>query len=271
MLSGTAPNGPWHPPRLLASLSGTAHQRHDSDVHGRSPTAQTIKGGQMADVSAYRPIFSRGSAVLDYWLVHAEGLIVQPIGARVEEVVVVAPVGRAVALIVRSRRTHRRTAIPVESIAAVQPSAGQLLLDVPASRQRLARVSAAGALYRTRSGAVATLSWLRPRAVHACATTAHQSRRAAALTGTGVAWVMPRLAGAVRTAGAAMGQLAAAVAALCARGVARTASELGPVAASGARWLGPRLAASSRTAGKATVRLTLAVAALCARGWRTIR
>ena len=57
----------------------------------------------MADVSAHAPIFRRGSAVLDYWLVHAEGLTVQPLGARVEEVVVAAPVGRAEALIVRSR------------------------------------------------------------------------------------------------------------------------------------------------------------------------
>ena len=39
----------------------------------------------MADVSAHTPIFSRGSTVLDYWLAHAEGLTIQPLGVRVEE------------------------------------------------------------------------------------------------------------------------------------------------------------------------------------------
>src|SRR6185295_5792004 len=106
-------------------------------------SAPTMQGGQMADVSARTPIFSRGSTVLDYWLVHAEGLTVQPLGARVEEVVVTAPAGRAEALIVRSRVTHRRKSIPAESIAAVEPSAGELLLDSAAvgSGLRLPRPS----------------------------------------------------------------------------------------------------------------------------------
>jgi len=42
---------------------------------------------------------------------------VQPLGARVEEVVVTPPVGRAEALIVRSRMTRRRRKIPADSIA----------------------------------------------------------------------------------------------------------------------------------------------------------
>ena len=83
----------------------------------------------MADVSAHTPIFSRGSTVLDYWLAHAEGLTIQPLGARVEEVVVVAPVGRAESLVVRSRLTRRRRTIPADAIAAVTPSTGDLLLD----------------------------------------------------------------------------------------------------------------------------------------------
>src|SRR5437764_12951984 len=97
---------------LLASERETRPPTRHRDVHGRSPTARTIKGGQMADMSARTPIFSRGSSVLDYWLAHAEGLTIQPLGARVEEVVVVAPVGRAESLIVRSRVTRRRRAIP---------------------------------------------------------------------------------------------------------------------------------------------------------------
>ena len=88
----------------------------------------------MADVSAHTPIFSRGSTVLDYWLAHAEGLTIQPLGARVEEVVVVAPVGRAESLVVRSRVTRRRRTIPAASIAAVAPSTGDLLLDAPEPR-----------------------------------------------------------------------------------------------------------------------------------------
>ena len=88
----------------------------------------------MADVSAHTPIFSRGSTVLDYWLAHAEGLTIQPLGARVEEVVVVAPVGRAESLVVRSRVTRRRRTIPADAIAAVAPSTGDLLLDPPEPR-----------------------------------------------------------------------------------------------------------------------------------------
>src|SRR5436305_1894292 len=84
----------------------------------------------MADVSAHTPLFVRGSTVLDYWLAHAEGLTVQPLGARVEHVVVSAPVGHAESLIIRSRMTRRRRSIPADSIAAVAPSRGHLLLDV---------------------------------------------------------------------------------------------------------------------------------------------
>src|SRR5882724_8204148 len=91
----------------------------------------------MADVSAGTPIFSRGSTVLDYWLVHAKGLTVQPLGARVEDVVVTAPIGRAESLIVRSRRTRRLREIPADSIVAVEPSSGNLLLDASESSSGL--------------------------------------------------------------------------------------------------------------------------------------
>src|SRR5258708_39622248 len=95
-----------------------------------------MKGGQMADVSAHTLIFSRGSTVLDYWLVHGEGMMGGPIGARVEEVVVGAPIGRAEALIVRSRITHRPRAIPADSIVAGDPSEGHFLLGASGSDAR---------------------------------------------------------------------------------------------------------------------------------------
>jgi hypothetical protein len=207
----------------------------------------------MADVSAPTPTFSRGSAVLDYWLVHAEGLTIQPLGARVEEVVVTAPVGHAEALIVRSRMTRRRKAIPAASIVAVEPSAGRLLMDahtgsglrtprlsperIAAARinagrgQRFARAHAAGALLSTRAGSVAALSWLRPRAIHVSKSTARHSRLAAAQTARGVVWLTPRVVAGARTAVGATARLALTVAVIAARGVARTARELERVTA----------------------------------------
>jgi hypothetical protein len=224
----------------------------------------------MADVSTQTPIFSRGSAVLDYWLVHAEGLTVQPLGARVEEVVVVAPVGRAEALIVRSRVTRRRRSIPADSIAAVEPSAGELLLDareetaprlraprlspeqIAAARagatrgRRVARAQATRALSSTRAGTVATLSWLRPRALVVGATTARLSRRAAAATATGIAWLAPRLAAAARAAAATTARVTLAAAVILARGLARMARELERATASAAEH--GRLALEARRA-----------------------
>ena len=90
----------------------------------------------MTNAPAHAPVFSRGSTVLEYWLVHAEGLTVQPLGARVEKVVVAAPEGRAESLVVRSGVTRRRTRIPAGAIAAVQPSAGELHLDPAAAPHR---------------------------------------------------------------------------------------------------------------------------------------
>jgi hypothetical protein len=204
----------------------------------------------MADVSAPTPIFLRGSAVLDYWLVHAEGLTVQPLGARVEEVVVAAPVGHAEALIVRSRMTRRRKAIPAASIVSVEPSAGTLLMDartearpsrhaprlsperIAAARiyagrgQRFVRANAASALHSMRTGSVTALSWLRLRAVQVGKTTAEHSRLAAADTARGVVWLGPRLVAGARTAVAAAAWLTLAAAVIVTRGVAWTAREL---------------------------------------------
>ena len=130
----------------------------------------------MADVSAHTPIFSRGSTVLDYWLAHAEGLTIQPLGARVEEVVVVAPVGRAESLVVRSRLTRRRRTIPADAIAAVAPSTGDLLLDPPEPRAPFRvprpspeRIAAARGIRRRLGAAHASRDALRRRlAASAC-------------------------------------------------------------------------------------------------------
>jgi hypothetical protein len=211
----------------------------------------------MADVSAHTPIFSRGSTVLDYWLVHGEGMIVEPIGARVEEVVVGAPIGRAEALIVRSRITHRLRAIPADSIIAVEPSEGHFLLDATESRVglrmprpspdriaaaqsgskhglRVAQQQTIRAARWTHAGTRLALSWLRPRVLQASSTTAQQSRLAAARTGTGIAWLAPRVVAGARVAFATGARWTLATAVIVARGAARAAREIERVAASGA-------------------------------------
>jgi hypothetical protein len=208
----------------------------------------------MANVSANTPIFSRGSTVLDYWLVHAEGMVVQPLGARVEEVVVGPPIGRAEALIVRSRMTRRLRAIPAESIAAVEPSAGHLLLDTPeggavrriprpspdriaavrASAERgmrVARAHAVGAARGAQAGTRSGLSSLRLRALQAGTTAARHSRFAASRTAMGVAWLTPRVAAIARSVSATGARLTLAAAVIVARGAARTARDVERAAA----------------------------------------
>ncbi len=195
----------------------------------------------MADTSRQPRSFSRGSAVLEYWLVHAEGLVVRPLGARVEQVVVAAPAGRAEALIIRTRFTHRRRTIPAEAIVAVEPSSGQLVLaaqEHPRSRllspervaaarrrgkqgRRLAQAGAAGVLQWTRAASVASLLWLRPRVVRAGATIVRLTRLAAARTMQGAAWLAPRLVTAARAAGAATRRASLEVAAVVARATRR--------------------------------------------------
>jgi hypothetical protein len=164
----------------------------------------------MADVSARTPSFSRGSTVLDYWLAHAEGLTIQPLGARVEEVVVVAPVGRAESLVVRSRLTRRRRTIPADAIASVTPSTGDLLLDAAEPRAPLrvprpsperiaaARAHAADTVQRTQAGTRSAAAWLRPRAAYAGETTARYGRLAVAGAALGLAWLRPRVGGFAR-------------------------------------------------------------------------
>ena len=152
----------------------------------------------MAADPSQMPSFSRGSAVLEYWLVHAEGLVVQPLGARVEHVVVAASAGRAETLIVRSRLMHRRQTIPAAAIAAVEPSTGRLLLDGGQKSRsgralRWAGAAAVVALHRTRAAAAALLAWLRPRVVVGAAVVAAYTRLAAARTVQGIKWLAPRI------------------------------------------------------------------------------
>jgi hypothetical protein len=203
----------------------------------------------MADVSARAPVFSRGSGVLEYWLAHAEGLTVEPLGARVEKVVIAAPAGRAERLIVRSRMTRRRTEIPAESIAAVEPARGHLLLDTAAPRAparvprpspervaaaragaarggRAARTHAVDAARTTRSATVATASWVRPRARSAGLASARTGRAGVGRAATGVAWLAPRVGRGVRAGVLTAAELVYVGALLVARGGAIAAREL---------------------------------------------
>ncbi len=207
--------------------------------------------------SARTPIFSRDSKVLDYWLVHAKGLTVQPSGAVVEKVVT-GPTGRAEVLIVRSRTMRRRKDIPAASIAAFVPSTGRLLLDARARRSvprvprpSPARIAATRALtVRTgasarghaltaadtvRSGTRSGVEWLRPRAVQAGATIAQSSRFAAARTAAAAQWLAPRVVASSRTAGAAVARWTLAASALVARGTVLGAHGLEHAAASAGR------------------------------------
>ncbi|HEY6963200.1 MAG TPA: hypothetical protein VI408_15030 [Gaiellaceae bacterium] len=159
-------------------------------------------------------VFARGSTVLDYWLVHAEGLVVEPIGARVEEVVVAAREGRADRLVVRSRLTHRRRSIDARAIAAVEPATGRLLLE-PEQRRR--RVDSAA-------------ERIRPHAARAASETARACRVAGTHTAAGLRWLAPRVVAATRTAAATAGTLMVAGAILAARAAGHAARYLDGVA-----------------------------------------
>ena len=188
----------------------------------------------MANAPAHAPIFPRGSTVLEYWLVHAEGLTVQPLGARVEKVVVAAPEGRAESLVVRSGVTRRRTRIPAGAIAAVHPSAGELLLDPSATPPRtqvnVPRPSSdqlVNVARRTQRGTEHAVAWARPRVANAADATARGVTRATEHTGRGIAWLTPRVISAARTAAYVSAQFAIA----CAIVVTRVAAHVARVTA----------------------------------------
>jgi hypothetical protein len=92
----------------------------------------------------------------------------------------------------------------------------------------------AGAARVTNAGTRSALSWLRPRAALAVATTARHCRFAAQQTAKGVAWLAPRVATRVRVALTTGGRCTLAAAVIIARAAARTARELGRAAATGA-------------------------------------
>ena len=183
-------------------------------------------------------VFARGSRVLDYWLARAEGFTIQPIGARVEEVVHQHPSGRAQALIVRSR-IGRRRAINPDAIAAVDPSHQRLLLASRSGPRRFqtatagavswTRPHAAAAARRSSEATASAVAWSRPRAVSAARRGAEGARLALALTLAAIAWLVPKAAALMRA-----GVLAAA----------RTTREAGAFAARqreliGTRWPPP--------------------------------
>ena len=165
----------------------------------------------MADVSAHTPSFSRGSTVLDYWLAHAEGLTIQPLGARVEEVVVVAPVPRRVPRRALSpdappqddpgRRDRLRHALHRRPAARRGGAAGAAASVPRPSPERIAaaRAHAAGSVQRTQAGTRSAAAWLRPRATHAGETSC-AVRAAGCSPGRqlGLAWLTPRIAGFAR-------------------------------------------------------------------------
>jgi hypothetical protein len=155
-------------------------------------------------------VFQRGSAVLDYWLAHPEGLTVRPLNARVERAVGPVPFGPAEALVVRKPGGRTRV-IAADAIVAVAPASEELYLDDPGGdpvhkrAAALARVALAGG------------AWLAPRV-------ARQSRRAAVAvyraSRAGGAWLAPRLALGCRRAAAGT---AAACHSLAARAASRRA------------------------------------------------
>jgi hypothetical protein len=226
----------------------------------------------MANPSARAPVFARGTAVLDYWLARCEGMTVQPLGARVLEVVLSEPYGRAQALVVRSRVPGRTRTIPVEQIVAVSPWADELLLGDAwvrrGDRRRLAARFETGRalLYRLAGGALAAAvvggregvvfgrrvvaalhtgaQRLRPHAARAGSSLAACGRAGSRRTGTGARWVAPRLV-----------RLARAAALQAANGLARFAAAIAAAVRLGSRharaglaWLVPRLAGVFRSA-----------------------
>jgi hypothetical protein len=91
----------------------------------------------MRSVAPTARSFGRGSRVLDYWLVHAEGFRIgsgRLRGAAVEEVVLDEGGVRASALVVR-KRLHGRQVIDADAIEAVTP-ATKVLTPRPPRRRR---------------------------------------------------------------------------------------------------------------------------------------
>lgn len=136
----------------------------------------------MTGATAQAPMFSRGSNVLDYWLLHAEGLVVRPLGVQVEEVIASDPLGGAETLIVRSRVRRRRVEIPARAIVAVEPSTGVLVLEHHATAHERRKQFRRHVRETVSSG----VRWTSPRARRLAVASA---RHAA----TGARWIAPRM------------------------------------------------------------------------------
>lgn len=150
----------------------------------------------MPEVWPRPEVFERGSAVLAYWVSHAEGLTVEPLGAVVERVLVPAPFEQPDALVVRFPSGRTRT-IAADRIVAVDPGRDALLLTTRRRERAVARASrwaAPRALRALQVVAVATWTvtvlivdaarWLAPRAWTAMVRG----------TRTTIAWTKPKVA-----------------------------------------------------------------------------
>ncbi|HKU58511.1 MAG TPA: hypothetical protein VJP39_02800 [Gaiellaceae bacterium] len=123
----------------------------------------------MPEVWPRPEVFDRGSPVFAYWLAHAEGLDVEPLGAVVERVLVPAPLEPPYALVLRYPGTGRTRTIAADRIVGVNPGNASLLL---AHRQRPQVAPHAFAALRVlvlvfwlaAEVVVATALWLAPRA-----------------------------------------------------------------------------------------------------------
>jgi hypothetical protein len=190
-------------------------------------------------------VFRRGSNVLEYWLDHAEGFEIRyrrRIRGRVESVVVECSSGRAQALVVRSRRLHRRRMIPVESIVAVDPFAGVLvprrertaLVRIGAATGRLA-VAVVGV---TVASARSTVAWTGPRLGTGLTAGGRGIRSAAGVVAAATAWLTPRA-----------WRLATAASRRCASGARRAGRRLAQTTQTTYAWMRPRVSTLAHATG----------------------
>ena len=123
----------------------------------------------MPEVWPRPEVFDRGSPVFAYWLSHAEGLDVEPLGAVVERVLVPAPLEPPDALIVRYPGTGRTRTIAADTVIGVNPGNNALLL-ARRQRPRIAPHAFAAlrvlvlAVWLVADMIIATALWLAPRA-----------------------------------------------------------------------------------------------------------
>lgn len=188
-----------------------------------------------------RKVFRRGDNVLGYWVDHAEGFEVRSgarVRARVDAIVVDPERGRAKALVVRSRRLHRRRLIPVEAVLAVDPFARRLEVE-RARRRSVSRASRSltQLVVAVVTGVGRLFTWLIPRLRQVTILAYIGARRLTRLAAAAGAWLVPR----VQTVAVACWALGSGLA-------LRFGGALATRAKSIAAWLGPRLSAGTSSA-----------------------